>query len=232
MPTKYKNDLLFRKKRLSHIKEYENFSIGKYLIATGDYSLDEMLNTKISDLKKGVPDDEGQPYEVARTPLWDWFTIVNTAKNKIWYCDFSMPYHISEDLYYTKEQVAKFWALHEVPSKMKINMSYAKMYQLEWIRNEDLYQEKINNYLANNNWDKTFEDYKNEMDKRKNWNSKIPIVYSNEKNDMGIIIPFSFSNKTIKEIFEESINIFFNGKQNNKKEFYHLIEEPEYKKFM
>jgi len=232
LPTKNKGELRLRKHRLKNIKHYENFSIGKYLVATGDYTLDEMLNIKISDLKKGVPDDEGQPYEVERTPLWDWFTIVNTAKNKIWYCDFSMPYFIPEDYFYTKEQTAKIWALHEVPSKMKINMTYAKMYQLEWERDEKLYQSKVDNYLSNNDWDKTFEDYRNEIDKRKNWDSKVPIVYSNAKYDIGIIIPFSFQNKTIKDIFEESINIFFSGKQNNKNNFYYLIEEPEYKKFI
>ena len=70
------------------------------------------------------------------------------------------------------------------------------------------------------------------MNKRKNWKSQLPVVYANEKNDMGIIVPFSFKHRTIKDVFQESIDLFFNSKQSNKEDFYWLIEEPEYKKFI
>lgn len=234
MPTKNKKHLRSRKRRLHNIVDlngYSTFSVGdKYIVATGDYDTNEMIDKKISELKKEVPDSNGDPYEVENTPLWDWFTIVNTKKNRIWYCDFSMPYY-SENID-TKEFVASSWADLDTPLDLFFSPVKGKMYEIGF--NQDTARHKVRKdfYLKNNDWDLTFFDYKNEMNKRKNWESRLPVVYSNEKHDIGIIIPFSFKHKTIKDIFEESIDLFFIGKQSKKSDFYWLIVEPEYKKFL
>ena len=234
MPTKNKKNLRLRKNRLHNIIDingYDTFLVGdKYIVATGDYNVDEMTNKEIGELRKGVPDHNGDPYEVDRTPLWDWFTIVNKKTNRIWYCDFSMPYYSSE--LNPKELVAEWWADTDVPPKFLLDPLPGKMYTALVKQDNTLHKERKDFYLQNNDWDLTFNDCENEMNKRKNWKSQLPVVYANEKNDMGIIVPFSFKHRTIKDVFQESIDLFFNSKQSNKEDFYWLIEEPEYKKFI
>lgn len=234
MPTKYKKDLIFRKRRLKNIDKYNTqFKVGNnYLVVTDDYEQNE-IEIPIANLTKQIPVDfENDINEtVQNTPLWDWFTIANLKTNKIWYCDFSMPYY-QKEVNHDKNLISKAWANLEIPLKIKHKPLPNKMFEMEFIQDEDLVKQKIDFYLSNNNWEKTFDEFNKENENKLKWNEKNPLVYSNMKYDIGIVIPHSFKEFSIAECFEKSIKLFFNSKQGNAQKAYNLISETEYKKFL
>lgn len=233
MPTKYKKDLILRKRRMESVNKYEaQFKISdRYLVATDDYTQEE-ISAPIKDLTKQIPVDftNDTNTTVRNNPLWDWFTIADLKKNKIWYCDFSMPYYVETN--HNKHFIAKMWADIEVPFKIKNKPLPNKMFQMELDQDENLIKQKADFYLKNNDWEKTFSEFNRENQSKLNWNLQSPLVYSNMKHDMGIVIPFSFEELSICEVFEKSIKLFFDGKCGSKELAYHLISETEYKKFV
>lgn len=239
MPTQYKKSLQLRKRRLKNIYKYDvQFKIDNYLIVTDDYYSDE-VEIPITNLTKQIPVDFENDINktVQNIPLWDWFTIANLKTNKIWYCDFSTPYYEkdvdhSDSNVSLKRYIATTWAESEIPFKFKKQSLPNKMYSLEVIEDKKLLQNKKNFYLENNDWGKTFSTFDLENEAKKNWDQEFPLVYSNGKYDMGIVIPYSFINLSIKKCFEKSIKLFFNGKQGNRKKALELISETEYKKFL
>lgn len=234
MPTKYKKDLIFRKRRLKNIYKYNaQFKVSNnYLVVTDDYEQDE-INIPIANLTKQIPIDfENDINEtVENIPLWDWFTIANLKTNKIWYCDFSMPYY-QKEVNHDKNFISKIWAESEIPMKLSKSPLSRKMFELHIDQDEKLVKEKAQFYLENNDWEKTFSTFDLENESKKNWNQNAPLVYSNEKYDIGIVIPHSFINLSIAECFEKSIELFFNGKQGNAQKAHNLISETEYKIFL
>lgn len=234
MPTKYKKDLILRKRRMESINKYEaRFKVGdRYLVGTDDYTQEE-IGVPIKNLTKEVPVDieSDTNKTVCNNPLWDWFTIADLKKNKIWYCDFSMPYYY-EEKDHDKDFISKIWAESEVPLKIKKGALPNKMFTLDFIQDEELVKQKADFYLKHNDWEKTFSLYEKESKSKLEWNQEVPLVYSNMKHDMGIVIPFSFEELSIFEVFKKSIDLFFNSKQGSREKALHLISETQYKKFV
>ena len=232
--TKYKKDLISRKLRLKNITKYNSqFKVGdRYLVGTDDYDQEE-IDIPIKNLTKEVPVDITNDInkKVESLPLWDWFTIADLKKNKIWYCDFSMPYYY-EEKDHDKNFISKIWAESEIPLKFKKSTLPGKMFTLDFIQDQELVKQKTDFYLKNNDWDRTFSEFEKETQSKIKWNQEAPLVYANEKHDMGIVIPLSFKELSIKECFEKSIDLFFNGKQGSRELAMKLISETQYKKFI
>lgn len=234
MPTKYKRDLISRKRRLKNIYKYNaQFKVSpNYLVVTDDYEQSE-IDIPIANLTKQVPVNFKNDINktVQNTPLWDWFTIANLKKNKIWYCDFSMPYYqkkASHDPHF----ISKMWAESEIPMKLSQSVLSHKMFELHILQDIQLVDERTKFYLENNNWDQTLSTFDAENESKKNWNRDTPLVYANEKHDIGIVIPYSFTNLSIAECFNKAIESFFSGKQDNPKQAHNLIAETQYKIFL
>jgi hypothetical protein len=150
-----RKEKILKKNRLKQILNgsYETLDINEtYLIATNDYSKQELQGIISVDPNK--------------TPLWDWFTLVNKKRNKIWYIDFSMPY-IWENFFDSKkdeqiEKIYKIWALEDIPVVFKNETIKGGMFILNY-RNPDFdsnLEKREEYYLNNNDWDKTLEQYK------------------------------------------------------------------------
>ena len=220
-----RKEKILKKNRLKRILNgsYETLDINEtYLIATNDYSKQELQGIISVDPNK--------------TPLWDWFTLVNKKRNKIWYIDFSMPY-IWENFFDSKkdeqiERIYKMWALEDIPIVFKNETIKGGMFILNY-RNPDFdsnLEKRQEYYLNNNDWDKTLEQYKKDNDFNKNWNEGIQIYLNKESDGFGIVIPVSYKNKTFLEVFTEVIKLFSQSKFNQ--DAYKLIEEIQFKKFI
>lgn len=213
-----------RKKRLKQIMngDYEKLDINEtYMIATCDYD-SQQLNGLIKDA-----------YD--KPPLWDWFTLVNKKKNKIWYFDFSTPYIWNEFLELSEEtqkkHISNFWAIDDTPFKIKHNPIKGGMFKLD---NDDPdYDSKLENriqfYLENNDWNKTFNDFKEKNEFNLKWNDGVQL-FRNDFDDWGIIIPHSYTNKTFLDVFTEVILKFNQCKINQ--ESHKLIKEIPFTKFL
>ena len=214
-----------KKKRLHQILkgDYEKLDINKnYMIATFDYD-SKQLNGSIKEASD-------------KSPLWDWFTLVNKKKNKIWYLDFSTPYvwndFFDQDIESQKKYAANLWSINDIPFNFKSNTIKGGMYVLTVsdLDYDNKIQKRIEFYLKNNDWDKTFNEFKIKNQINQDWNEGIQIYRGENKDSWGIVVPHSYIDKTFFEIFNEAINLFNQGKFNQTS--YNLIEEINFNPFI
>ena len=214
-----------KKKRLEQILKgnYEILHINEtYLVATSDYDLKQLNGT--------IKDSSDRP------PLWDWFTLVNKKKNKIWYLDFSAPYtwdnFFDQDIDFQKKYITNFWSIMDLPFNLKSTPIKGGMFSLK--EDDPKYdlklEEKIQFYLENNDWDETFNDFKNKNQINKEWNQGIQIYRRENKDDFGIVIPHSFIDRTFLKVFSEAISLFNQNKFNQ--DSINLIQEITFNKFI
>jgi hypothetical protein len=214
-----------KKKRLQHILkgDYETLDINEnYMIATFDYDL-EQLNGSIKEANE-------------RPPLWDWFTLVNKKKNKIWYLDFSAPYvwheFFDQDIDSQKKYITNFWSIKDIPFTIKSTPIKGGMYKLEEDDpNYDLkLEQRIQFYLENNDWDKTFNDFKIKNQINQNWNEGIQIYRGENKDSWGIVVPHLYTDESFLEVFTEAVDLFNQNKFNQNS--YNLIQEIDFNLFI
>lgn len=206
-----------KKKRLNQILkgDYVTLDINEtYMVATFDYDSNQ-LNGTIKDANESPP-------------LWDWFTLVNKKKNKIWYLDFSTPYvwnnFFDQTVEDQKKYICNLWAINDTPYEIKSTVIKGGMFKLD--DKDPDYDSKIKAriqfYLENNDWDKTFNDFKKENEFNLNWNQGVQL-FRKKSDDWIIVIPHSYINKTFLDVFTESILLFNQSKINP--ECYKLIDE-------
>lgn len=214
-----------KKKRLHQILkgDYETLDINEnYMIATFDYDL-EQLNGSIKEANE-------------RPPLWDWFTLVNKKKNKIWYLDFSAPYtwhdFFDQDINTQKRYAANLWSIKDLPFKIKSIPFKGGMSTLEEDDpNYDLkLEQKIQFYLENNDWDKTFKEFKIKNQINQDWNEGIQIYRGENKDNWGIVVPHLYTDESFLEVFTQAIDLFNQNKFNQ--DAFKLIEEINFNPFI
>jgi len=215
---------ILKKRRLKNILKGDDYSKlhinDTYMMATIDYSNEE-LNGKICDLE--------------RMPLWDWFTLVNKKKNKIWYVDFSLPYTLYDISEETKEKliesISRIWSVDDVPISFVSAPLKGGFFQLN--HKDNNYEKKVDKiqkqYIDNNDWDKTISEMKIRNENNLKWDEGIQLNINKEKDGFGVIIPFSWKEKTFLEVFEEMIIKFNESKFSDK--YIYLINELGYKRF-
>jgi len=191
-----------------------------YLLATGDYQVEEMET----------------PLNSLRPPLWDWLTIYNKKNKKIWYIDFSCPYTHENFITFTREE--------------KINLAVIDLYYKHNYENKELkilpfptifnslikvdYSEITKDYYRKyNNWDLTFKNYEKKTEENKKWNEGIVVLHKSSR-DFSVIMPHAYLEKsdiTIKEIFQEVLMIIKSGKvkpKHENKKYSQLIDEIDF----
>lgn len=211
---------ILKKRRLKNIlkNDYCKLNINDiYMIATCDYD-EQQLEGKISELEK--------------PPLWDWFTLVNKKKNKIWYVDFSCPYIYDDFFDLSKkeqiENISRYWAIDDTPFKIKYKSLKGGFSQIQdEDPNYDLKLDELQKkYIIENDWDRTIQDFKEKNEFNKNWDDGLQLNLNYDKDGFGIIVPFSYKDKTFLEIFTEAVNKFNQSKFSDK--YLHLINEINY----
>jgi hypothetical protein len=214
-----------KKRRLKQILngDYETLDINEnYMIATSDYDFKQLKGT--------IKDASEKP------PLWDWFTLVNKKKNKIWYLDFSAPYvwneFFDQNIESQKKYISNIWSINDIPVEIKWNPIRGGMYSLDDKDSnyDSKLEEKTQFYIKHNDWNKTFNDFKQKNEFNLKWDEGIKIFRNDSSSDWGIIIPHSYIDKTFVDVFSESIKLFNDCKFNQK--YYELIEEIKFNKYI
>lgn len=217
MKREKKNNLKNRTKSILN-GDYNTIDIDDtYLLATGDYQIEEMDTAPLSSL---------------REPLWDWFTILNKKTKKIWYVDFSCPYTNKNFTSLTEREKINLGV---------IDLYYRYAYDLEkdhklfsnfnYFKKADKYYDHMKDYYQKyNNWDLTFKSYEKKMKENEAWDEDIVVLY-NDIQDFCAIMPHRYlkkSDMTIKDVFKEILLIIKNGKvkpKDQNKKYKKLIDE-------
>jgi hypothetical protein len=188
-----------------------------YLLATGDYQVEEMEEFPLNNL---------------RPPLWDWFSIFNKKNKKVWYIDFSCPYLYESFNSLTEKEKINI-AVIDLYYKYAYDMEkdLKNLFPINGFKKEKDYYENMKDYYKNyNNWDLTFQIYNQKMQENKNWDENIIVLHEN-KQDFCVIMPHRYLEKddmTMKDVFKEILEIIKSGKVKQKhenKKYKKLIDE-------
>jgi hypothetical protein len=188
-----------------------------YLLATGDYQVEEME----------------APLNSLRPPLWDWLTIYNKKNKKIWYMDFSCPYTHENFINFTREEkinLAVIDLFYKHAYDLKKHIPISSLSSVRSLKENDYYEMTKDYYRKYNNWELTFDSYQKRVEGNKQWNEDIVVLYK-EKQDFCVIMPHSYLKKddiTIKEVFQEVLMTIKSGKvkpKHENKKYFKLIEE-------
>jgi hypothetical protein len=199
----------------------------KYLLATWDYSLEEITNPMS---------------ELSSFPLWDWFNILNIKTKKLWYIDFTCPF---VDDYWHKNSVdqnistACISFYYRNAENLKFNfLVSSKIGRTSKLSRDIEYEKKIEWYKKYNNWDLTFKDFNKKNEINRNWNEGVKTLkLNNEMNSFSFIVPYSYSKTemSIVDVIRKGLNNILDGKvipkhQNGK--YMKLIQETEFDMFL
>lgn len=233
MPTKQKKENRLLKRRSANLKkyasDYANLNLEHYTLYTGDYTNEELRGPLLQ------PSDEFSTY---RYPLWDWFTVRNNKSGKVWWLDFSCPYYAENDTGLTERKLQLFisqqWATEDDSFKFhftRVKDSSQKLYSLHFEDSND-YERNVRNYVQNNDWQRTFEAYTLENEKKKNWGPH-PVLYLTGYRELTLLVPHSYVTNGVT--FEETLHHVeeqFGKVNQNKKEAQYLIGETPYVRYL
>jgi hypothetical protein len=190
-----------------------------YILATGDYQVEEMEDAPLSSLKP---------------PLWDWLNIFNKKTKKVWYIDFSCPYthenfsNLTEKEKINLAVIDLFYKYNY--DNMKIHNPFFTLSNINSKQENDHYEMTKDYYKKYNNWDLTFDSYEKIVEENKQWDEDIVVLHK-ERQDFGVIMPHSYLKKddmTVKDIFKKVIMIIKTGKvkpKHENKKYLKLIDE-------
>ena len=233
MPTKSKKSLRLRKKRLHSVlhnsEDWSSVVALGYSVLTQDYT-QEQVSGRVCDVSSLVGvDDSGNETYGYRPPLWDWWTLVNKKRNKLWYVDFSFPYTNSVELRDLESGVTSLpelrtklshqWADHDAflgfdwvtctdyPRNLKLK-------ELVPRTNEETYKVRYEYYYNNVDWERVVHTYVERLRFNENYSGPLQTRRSSTE-EWSLVVPQHYSERTFTQIYEEALRTFPNSPRVN-----------------